>query len=277
MEKPLDIDSLQTDFFNHIYNFEFSDSEKTLNKLMHSDIDQNTKHFYLSNYYWWKIVSGDKTKNYTKLCESNLNSIIKNLENKKNKSNTDLFNYVMAYAFITRLNLLEKKPLKSISYLNKTLESLSQCLKKQNEDERLLFLSGMYYYFVDYARKKYPVLYPYLLFFPKGKREKGLKILQKCTNTDNEIIKTESNYFLMKIYFHTEKNAQKAIKHCYKLIKKHPSNLVYLYEYYQILKKLNETLRINKQIQIIEHQAKNNSQLNTYQKQHFINLLKQKK
>ena len=84
------------------------------------------------------------------------------------------------------------------------------------------------------------------------------------------MIRTEANYFLMKIYAYTEKDFPNAIKKVQILTQQYPKNLVYSLEQLKLLLALKNSFEANilknkliKEIQIADY-------LNNSQKNHFL-------
>jgi tetratricopeptide (TPR) repeat protein len=224
------------------------------------------------------MVSGNQSESDYQNCKSSLDSTISAIQLKtgKNLSNDDLFNLISSYAFKARIEIHNRNYLKATKYLKLVIDHLKLSLKYINADEKFKLTSGLYYYFMEYSIKKYPFMFPYLMFFPKGNKEKGLELITYCSSSKNAVIWTEANYFLMKINLYTEKKFTEAEKFAKRLINKYPNNLVYNFEYFNILLELKQNDRVSAQFDNINQISTNNDQLNNIQKQHFINLAKEK-
>jgi hypothetical protein len=138
------------------------------------------------------------------------------------------------------------------------------------KDEKLNLVLGLYFYFIDYIENEYFMLSTVFFSFPKGDKKTGLKYLEKCSASGDEMIRTEANYFLLKIYAYTEKDYSKAYLNAQILTQQHPNNLVYSLEQFKLLlkmKKEDEAQIFQKKL-IEEIQAAKN--LNSSQKNHFI-------
>jgi hypothetical protein len=133
--------------------------------------------------------------------------------------------------------------------------------------------SGLYNYLSDYGTRKYPFLVFYSLMYPRGNMLKGLEQLKVATQNDDEVIRTEAHYFLMKIYIELEKNYEEALYHASYLTEKHPGNLIFLYHYYQLLQLQGKAEMASEVKSDYKYQLKFNTHLSSRQKQYLIGLL----
>lgn len=72
-----------------------------------------------------------------------------------------------------------------------------------NVDVQLGF--GIYHYYAEVIPAKYPAVKPFMIFFPKGDKEKGLEELEKVA-WGGRYARIESRYFLMTLNFQFEEN-----------------------------------------------------------------------
>ncbi len=140
---------------------------------------------------------------------------------------------------------------------------------KETVHEMFNLTSGLYNYFVTRSQKDYPYLIPYLIFYPKGNMETGIKQLMAAYKSKNTILKTEAGYFLMKIYLEQEKDYTKAEFFARDLLNRYPDNLIFRYYFFKSLlvqnkidQAINESIKINSL-------AKENIELTPAQQEHF--------
>jgi tetratricopeptide (TPR) repeat protein len=72
-----------------------------------------------------------------------------------------------------------------------------------NMDIQLGF--GIYHYYADVIPAKYPAVKPFMIFFPKGDRMKGLQELENVA-WNGRYARLESRYFMMTLNFQFEEN-----------------------------------------------------------------------
>lgn len=237
--------------FTFIYHNEFRRSDSTVNSLLEKYPQNPTSHFYYVNYYWWRILTGDDAKEVRRKFMTGIILEKKILDEKQKSSlnNEDIFNFMNVYAYQARMDLYNNDYIRAVSHIDKCLEYLILSFQYENKYEAFYLTSGLYNYFISRARSHYPYLYPYLIFLPKSNLEKGFQYLIKCTMLHNIVLKTEANYFLMKIYSEEEKEYQKAKPYAEWLTKTYPKNVLYNYLYLNILINLNEKTAAEKQFQ----------------------------
>jgi len=86
------------------------------------------------------------------------------------------------------------------------------------------------------------------------------------------LVKTESRYFLMKIYFESEKKINQSKYWNNKLISEFPENMLFNYYKFKILIEEGNNTEAEVQFRHLLQIANNNSQLTESQKNHFINI-----
>jgi hypothetical protein len=92
------------------------------------------------------------------------------------------------------------------------------------------------------ADDKLGFLSPIGLFNFSPDKKKGIEYLKHLSQSEDIILKTEGNYFLMKIYDEMEHQAVEAEKYSSFLIEKYPENLVYCLYHLRIMKQLRSGL-----------------------------------
>ncbi len=82
---------------------------------------------------------------------------------------------------------------------------------------------GIYNYYAEVVPDKYPVVKPFMIFFPSGDRKKGLEQLDLAARY-SKYAKTEATYFLMQNYFVFEKDYLKSLELAKQLHTRYPRN-----------------------------------------------------
>jgi hypothetical protein len=260
-------------FFKKVYDFSFREADSMVVVINNSEIDNTTLSSIKADLAWWKILSGDAIDTNLRICDSIIHeSLSSSLKNKK-KDIHCLLNIIYCYSLKARLENFRGNPLKSVIYFYKSITYIEACLHSTVKDEKLNLILGLYLYFIDYIEKEFFMTRAMFFTFPKGDKNKGLRYLEECSVSGNEMIGTEANYFLLKIYTYTEKDYAKAYLKVQILTQQHPNNLVYSLEQYKLILKMKKDVeaqifrkKLMEEIQI----AKN---INYSQKNHFISLL----
>jgi len=262
--------TISDSLFGKIYNYSFNDAEKIFNKI------NNTyeSSFALSNlrvsYFWYLLVSGDKSADYYQKCQNEL-EIARERYVKKRAEISDPFllgNTIYLYAILARLEILEKNYMKALKYLDKC----SKYIKKSfaESDERFKFSTGLYHYYIAFSLRKYPYLLPIIALYPRGNKKLGINLLKQGSDSDQLLVRTESNYFLMKIYFESEKDLQLSKIWLNNLLSEFPDNMMFNYYHFKILLKEDKKSEAGLFLKTMRQKANSNSQLNLSQKNHFL-------
>jgi hypothetical protein len=257
-------------FFKSLYNFSFHEADSLVLVMKDSEMDNITLTNIRANLAWWKLLSGDAIDSNKRICDSCINESIRISSKSKSKDTSFLLNIIYSYSLKARLENYNGNTLKSLIYFYKSITYIEECLNNPVKDEKLTLVSGLYYYFIDYIEHEYFIINAVFFTFPKGDKKKGISYLEECSLSGNEMIRTEANYFLMKIYAYTEMDYPKALAKVQILTGMHPNNLVYSLEQYKILlkmKKENEAALFQKNL---VEQILATENLNSAQKNHFI-------
>ena len=268
--KTPDENALISCFFKDLYNFSFHEADSIVSVMNESEMDNVTLSNIKANLAWWKLLSGDDIGTNLKTCDSCIHESIRLGLKNKTKDLKSLLNIIYSYSLKARLENYRGNTLKSVIYFYKSVNYISECIDIPLKDEKLNLMLGLYFYFIDYIENKYFLMNAMLFSFPRGDKNKGLMYLEECSSSGNEMTKTESNYFLMKIYAHTENDYLKAFLKVQILTQQYPNNLVYSLERLRLLLKMKreDEARIFQKKLIVEILVAKN--LNSSQKSHFI-------
>jgi len=227
-----------------------------------------------ANYYWWLLISGDDSESNLQQCQKHLDGTLAIIKQKPEKQHTneDVFNLIFSYAYKARLEILHGKYFSAVQYLRYTLDYLKFSLENENSYEQFKLSAGLYHYFAAYSIDKYPIIYPYFIFYPRADKAKGLKILKICAKSENLVLRTEATYFLMKISHEIEHNYTDAENYAKQLLLWYPQNLVFRYTYFKILLAAKKEEQAVNELNCIKQNAAHNSQLSDKQKKHFMEL-----
>ena len=268
-----DENSMINCFFKNVYDFSFRAADSMIVVMDNSEMDNTTLSSIKASLVWWKLLSGDAIENNLRTCDSIIHESIRSGLKNKTKDIGSLLNIVYSYSLKARLENYRGNTLKSLIYFYKSITYIEDCINSPAKDEKVNLILGLYFYFIDYIENEYFMAKAMLFSFPKGDKNKGLRYLEECSATSDEMIGTEANYFLMKIYTYTEKDYLKAYLKVQILTQQHPHNLVYSLEQFKLLLKMKKDSEAqifrNKLIEEIQ-MAKN---INNSQKNHFISLL----
>ncbi len=257
-------------FFDALYSYSFQKADSIRNVAFVKSSNSYTNSILSIYYDWWMLISGYRKQNHFKSCQHNLDVSLQLLKNKKTQNDFDIFLIVNIYAFKARMELLNDNYFSALPYLSQVVDYLDYIIENEASSEYYQLMSGLYKYSIAYALEKYPIIYPSLLFMPKGDKKAGIELLESCCKSDNLMISTEAKYFLTKIYLETEKNTPKAKINCEQLLKQFPNNLLYHSLYLRIALSMNDLEFIEAEKLEMKNRATNNFELTSEQKQHFF-------
>lgn len=264
-------------FFRNLYNFSFHEADSMIITLSNSNIDAATLYNINANLAWWKLLSGDAITQNIEVCKYNIDESLEVLEGNRQHDKIELSNIIYAYSLKARLENYLGHTLKSLPYFYSSLTYMDKCLKEPVKDENMYLILGLYYYFIDYIGEEYFFMNAVLFPFAEGNKELGLKYLKECALSENVVISTEANYFLLKIYSGTEKDYNKAYENAIVLTQQHPKNLVYMMEQLKLLILLNRTQEANDFQKKLISQINGSGNINPNQKKHFISQIEELK
>jgi sulfur transfer complex TusBCD TusB component (DsrH family) len=268
--KPADENAMINCLFRNLYNFSFREADSMVVVMKGSGMDNSTLSNIKANLAWWKLLSGDAIDRNLKTCDSLLRESI-NLGSKVKKQDINsLLNNIYSYSLKARLENYKGNKLKSLLYFYKSITFINECLDIPGKDEKLNLVLGLYYYFMDYIENEYFLINAMFFSYPKGDKKRGLIYLHECSLSDNEMIRTEAAYFLLKIYAYTEKDYLAAYQNSLALTQQHPDNLIYCLEQLSLLLKMKKDVEAKSyQRKLIDH-IRSSTKISECQKDHFI-------
>ncbi len=258
--------------FQMVYDFNFHESDSVIRFLKASYPKRAMTHFLASNHYWWILASGEDNEKTRALFKEALEKMISSISKDKKEIlyHEELFIKISNFAFKARLELLEYNFIRSVLYLDDCVHYLKKSFGHEGEYPVYSLTSGLYNYFSDYGTRTYPVLYPYFLFAPKGNIKQGIGQLEAASKSTNVFLKTEGQYFLMKIYLETRKEPLKALPYALVLTHRSPENLCYQYMLLKIYLDSDNFPMAKKQLEVLNFQALMNSSLTANQKTYYL-------
>jgi hypothetical protein len=263
------------DALNALYEFRFLDADSIITKLETDYPDHFLPVLARSQYQWWQIISQKDSpilrQNYLRSLEHAEKKIIEHF-NGSNPQNEHIFHLINIYASRARLDLLNRDYLSTLGHLRKSVDYINMSLSRENLYKPFLLTSGLYNYTLGYGQAKYPFLKIYSLWFHKGDALLGINLLEKAARGNDELTKTEANYFLMKIYLELEKKLFLALPYAKWLVDTYPDNIIYVYHYYKIATGLNLHVTSQNIKNDFENLLQNNQQLSKDQVKHLRDL-----
>ena len=258
------------DGFTSLYNFEFKSTDSIIKYLKKYYPKSSWVYILEANYYWWKIISGEKTDSYTDAFYNSLELANQNLDGLK--VDEKKFLLILIYSFESRVNLMEKKYLTTIFELKRHIHVIKSTFGKEESYNAYYLSSGLYHYLTSVAYSNYIFLRPLMQLLPEGNKVKGIQFLNK--QTKDPILETESRYFLMKIFDEVEHRDDLSIKYASLLCKKYPQNFIFQEHYFKLMLRSRKTPLSANELKMTKKTILNNKQLSKVQQSYFIQMTK---
>jgi len=188
------------------------------------------------NYYWWKYISSGHNEEYADLMAERLKLLESACAGKTESSGYHhLFLLITGYAFNARIALADKSYGQVVTLLSKYRHLVKQSFGKEADYPPFYLTSGLYNYVYAEATGKIPLLPVFTKFNPEIEKKMGILYLRKAALSDNQLIKTEALYFLMKIKTELDPDLREAAFFCKVLNRNYPDNILFNFYQFKIL------------------------------------------
>ncbi len=218
---------------NDMYNFKFRKARRQFNWLKQDYKEHPLPYFLLGLNEWWQIMPNMNIETHDEQFLAYMDTSImkaKKLYLVDSLKVEGAFFLAASYGFKARLYSDRRRWIKAAGHANKALNYLDDCRSKDELSPELLFGDGLYNYFSVWIPDNYPQLRPFLIMFDKGDKELGLDQLREVAR-NAFYTRTEAQYWLMRILFIEENDAQGALYESEYLHKTYPDN-AFFHRYY---------------------------------------------
>ncbi len=174
---------------------------------------------------WWKLITGENNVAERK----QFHQALQQAGDRVGMAATDenLYCRIVIHSLQARYELLQKNYPAALAILKRSEEFIRMADGKQLEYEPFLLTQGLFQYFLAAAKEKFGLLA--FLIRQDAEKDRGLDCLLQLTRSDDLVLRTEGNYFLMKIFLEMEDNPRKAQAFSRYLVSQHPHNLIFRY------------------------------------------------
>lgn len=201
-------DSLVKTGIDQIYGIEFDKAEKTFDTVLKEYPTHPSGKFFKAMITWWRILldldnesMDDKFFDQLEDCIDMCDDILD-----KNENNIDaLFFKGGSIGFRGRLRAIRESWFKAALDGKDGLAIVFKAYEADPKNTDIQLGFGIYHYYADVIPGKYPAVKPFMIFFPKGDKEKGLKELENVA-WNGRYARIESRYFMMTLNFQFEEN-----------------------------------------------------------------------
>jgi tetratricopeptide (TPR) repeat protein len=140
------------------------------------------------------------------------------------KSEGDLYLRVVAEMLQAEYHYTKGEAVQALWHARKAYPLMVKVLDLKTTEPELLFVKGMYLYYMDFFRAKGLIYKTALLPFRDGNQTTGLELLQSVSETGS-MASTEASIYLAHIYLHHQNKPEEALPYSEKLVANYPANL----------------------------------------------------
>ncbi|HEY5614391.1 MAG TPA: hypothetical protein VIL52_00080 [Bacteroidota bacterium] len=213
-----------------IYNLEFESADKEFANVVSLRPDHPVGYFFQAMTEWWRILIDLENESRDKKFFDMLEKVIEMCEERLEKNPNDitaLFFKGGSIGFRGRLRANRGSWFSAAQDGVSALPVVRKAYDLDPNNSDILLGIGIYNYYADIIPQEYPLIKPFMWFFPSGDKAKGLQQLHRAAD-NGKYAHIESTYFLMQNYFFYEKEYSKALEMAQKLSGMFPRNPVFL-------------------------------------------------
>lgn len=254
-----------------VYDFNFRKADSIVSCVLKEAPEDENGFLLAANLYWWKLRTGEDSESMRKQFMAAL-TVAEGLLKKKNSPlcDEDLFHCIQVYSFMSRLELLSEHYFSAFSYVNKCNKYLFTSFGKEDRYEPFCLTSGLYHYSVVAAKKKYPPLIPFLIMLPPADKKTGLQLIAKAGNSEDEILRTEGNYFQMVIFGESDVDLDRSAGYAEELTARYPANLLFRYYLFSVLLQSGKKEKAMLEYKRLYAEAWKNTSISVQQQKYFL-------
>jgi tetratricopeptide (TPR) repeat protein len=212
-----------------VYNLSFDSAAAEFRQVVAAHPDHPGGYFFLAMVDWWRIVSDVGNTTYDDRFISQLDKVIDLADERLDKNEEDLtalFYKGGALGFQGRLYGNRGDWIKAANAGRNALPIVQQTYRLAPSNNDVLFGIGIYNYYAEVVPEHFPFVKPFMIFFPKGDREKGIAQLRQASE-QGRYANIEATYFLLQIMFQFEKHYDEALPLAAKLHARYPNNVLF--------------------------------------------------
>lgn len=222
-------DSLVKVGINQIYGMELDRAEKTFDVVVKEFAKHPSGKFFKAMITWWRILVNLDDESMDQKFYDQLEEVIDMCDNilEKNENNVDaMFFKGGSLGFRGQLLAIRESWVKAALDGKEGLDLIFKSYKvnPKNIDVQLGF--GIYHYYADVIPKKFPAVKPFMVFFPKGDKIRGIKELENVA-WNGRYTRIEARSFLQKLTFQFEEQMEESRKWGKILLDDFPNNPVF--------------------------------------------------
>jgi tetratricopeptide (TPR) repeat protein len=219
-------DSLVTLGADYIYNVEFDRAEKTFNQVIDLYPAHPSGYFLKSMIWWWQMqLVGPREVLQERFLEDidKVIDVCDEILDTNAYDLTGLFFKGGALGYRGRYYGQQKAWYDAASDGSAALEIMERAYKAAPTNYDIMLGKGVYSYFAAAIPEKYPIVEPFLAFFPPGDKDIGLIQLKTAANKAR-YANVEGMVTLMQVYYNFERDYDNAYIWAKRLYDMYPGN-----------------------------------------------------
>lgn len=228
----IDIQIESSDAVHQMYNFKFDQARTKYLELRNRYPEHPLPYFLMALNNWWKMLPNTDIHTYDKEFLAYIDTTIAWADRLYSENKTN----IEAAFFLAAANGLKgefygnaKNYSKSALAAKNAINYASVTSDNSDLSPEFLYGKGILNYYRTWLREEYPLLTPFLVFFPSGDKELGIQQLKEVTY-NSFYSRTEAQYQLLRIY-DNEDQYHKGYPIAKYLATTYPDNAYFLRQY----------------------------------------------
>jgi len=222
---------------DHIYNYEFASVEPVARQIRSKYPNHPVNAMLKAMQLQWQYLPVKDNRamsgQYATLLEECINKAKVLEKNEKTRPEAAFFS-MAGHGYIALVHNYNDEKMKAASEAKKAYDYVMAGFKYMEHNPEFYFSSGLYNYYMIRYPEDHPIVKPILLFFKDGNREEGLRQMD-IASRKGVFTRTESAFYLARIYLKHEQRYDKASGYLSSLVEKYPNNPIFLMKHTEAL------------------------------------------
>ena len=222
---------------DHVYAYEFAEVEPLARQIRAKYPDHPVNPMLKALQMQWQYlpVKDNKSlvKPYLKLLDDCL-AKARSLEKNDRTRPESAFFLMAAHGYIALLHNYNGDFMKAVGEGRKAYSYVMDGFKFTEINPEFHFSTGLYNYYVEKYPNEHPIVKPLMIFFRDGNTTKGLQQMETAARK-GIFTRTESAFFLARIYLKHEQRYDRATALMTTLTQKYPNNPIFLMKHLESL------------------------------------------
>lgn len=209
-----------------LYNFEFERADRLFSQIDARFPEHPIGPFLMALNTWWQILLDLSDESHDEAFFEQMETVIRRSDRmlRRDRRNFDaMFFKGAALGFRGRLRSNRGEWYRAARDGVRAMDYVFAVADADPDNADYMFGRALYDYYAAVIPDRYPYTRPVMVFFPKGDRERGIRLLER-TATEGRFIQTEAAYFLLQIYYVFENDRAKSLHYAGWLREQHPQN-----------------------------------------------------